>query len=239
MFLPVYTGTSPYAMVRSTIKGGTTITSVASPAIEETQDVNAYYADLASNNLFHDDTTRIFHALTDYSNTNAMTSGSGGYEFARYVHAQGICGSPASGGTEIKVTPILRSERFGGRTVTAQIYNQPGDDILDPSRRLIAATSTGNTATLNFNMVDHASSAVGYPVLFYVEVPPCTRIPANGSGPWCDAISYDVNVTMDGQTITSRLSIPEYIAPALAGDPCQVPGYTIEEYSTGSCVAPP
>lgn len=245
MFLPVYTGTSAYAMMRSAIKQGDAtrtnpqITSVFEPNTVETQAVIDYYTDLNARRLYYGNLTTLKHALTKlYGNSggsnNMVTLGTGDWKADRYVHAQGICGTPAPGGTTVNVDIIeLTPLAFGVRDVTAIFRQQPGDGILDPSRQLIYAGGGGNTTTLKFDISDHASKAASYPIKYDIAVAACTHTPPHGVGLWCPGFDGKVTTTMDGQPVTTSISIEQYDTHA-----CPNASFPVSDPSTGSCVAP-
>ena len=230
--LPIYTGTSLYAMVRGAIKSGSTITPHYDPDPIETDPPSAYFLDLANRNLTVYGSTyisKLFHAQTDLDTTTMFGDGASGYRGYRWVAAHGICGTPVPGGTKIETKDELISEPFGSRTVTFNYYMQPGDQILDPSRRLLADGNGGSSATINFNIPDHPAAAFGYPVEYRVEVAKCTRAVPNGTGIWCSAATHKIHTTLDTDTVTAILSIPEY----KAGVSCNA-GYH-QNTATGSC----
>jgi hypothetical protein len=218
IFLPVYTGPSQFSMLRSAIKQGDAvrtnaqITKYWSPnAVEVSAAKNYFISDLYDRNLYSGEMTNIAHAGVNLEAATNMTgSATAGYSAVRYVHAQGMCGTPVPGGTKIEVKYVTKHELFGERDVTFNIYQQPGDEILDPSRRMLYSGDTGNTAIINFNISDHPSGVVSYPVLYHVDVEGCNRTPANGTGLWCADALHEVKTIVDGSFITSSLHIPEY-----------------------------
>ena len=218
MFLPVYTGPSQYSMLRSAIKQGdavrtnSQITPYYSPNTVETSAAKNYFiSDLFNRNLYFDELINIAHAGVNLEAATNMTgSATAGYEAARYVHAQGMCGTPVPGGTKIEVTYQTINELFGNRAVTFKIYQQPGDEILDPSRRMLVSGGTGNSAIINFNISDHPSRVVSYPVLYNVDVAACTHVPDNGTGLWCADALHRVATTVDGSFVTTSLHVPAY-----------------------------
>ena len=162
-------------------------------------------------NLYFDELINIAHAGVNLEAATNMTgSATAGYEAARYVHAQGMCGTPVPGGTKIEVTYQTINELFGNRAVTFKIYQQPGDEILDPSRRMLVSGGTGNSAIINFNISDHPSRVVSYPVLYNVDVAACTHVPDNGTGLWCADALHRVATTVDGSFVTTSLHVPAY-----------------------------
>ena len=230
--LPVYTGTSPYALVRSGIAKGATLTT--QPSANEKKGVSDYFNNLLARKLDYAIINSNRDSIdTDLDGTSNMIDwGQGQYTGWRYVHAHGICGTPAPGGTVISATPELVSERYGGRAVTTHFHMQPGDEILDPSRRLLADGTGGSSAKLNFNISEHASATAGFPVDYETKVAPCNRACPGGSGLWCSQATWWINNKMDTDMLRTGLYVPEY-------DTCVCPATYIKNSATGSCDAPP
>jgi hypothetical protein len=233
--LPIYTGTSPYAMVRAGIRSGPTLSTDDNPDPTETAPVINYFQDLVNRrlNIYGSSyISNLVHAQQSMDEDNMSSLGQGAWRGYRWVGAHGICGTPAPGGTEISAKSEKISELFGDRAVTFNFYMQPGDQILDPSRRLIIGTG-GSSAKLNFNIPDHPSAAAGYPVEYSVDVAPCNRpVPNSSNGAiWCSAAKHRVHTTFDGNTVGSYLFVPEYIAPAVVQ--CK-PNFVLNS-ATGSC----
>jgi hypothetical protein len=229
--LPVYTGTSPYAMRRSAIAKGATLTSQAS--MDEKKAVSDYYNSLLARKLDYTskNSNRQSTEIDLDGTTNMIDWGGGAYSGWRYVHAHGICGTPAPGGTEISATPVLISEPYGGRTVTTHFYMQTGDAILDPSRRLLADGTGGSSTKLNFNISDHASAVAGFPVDYEIKVAPCNRPCSGGTGVWCSEATYRILTKMDSDTVGTDLYVPEY-------DMCTCKPTYIRNSATGNCDEP-
>jgi hypothetical protein len=235
--LPVYTGTSPYAMKRSAIAKAdpdplkAKLTSSSSAA--ETKAADDYYENLYNRNLgtyvpkFFPDSVE-----SNLDSSNLVAFYEGEYSGWRYVHAHGICGTPAPGGTEISATTVLISEPYGGRTVTTHFHMQPGDEILDPSRRLLVDSIGGSSAKLNFNISEHPSAAAGFPVVFETKVAPCKRTCPGGTGLWCSEAKHWIYTKMDTDSVRSELTVPEYKT-------CSCTSPAVRDSATGSCVTPP
>ena len=212
MFLPVYTGVSPYGMLRSAIKQGSMITALNATDILETQDAKTYFANLNANNLYLGNASYLDHAGVDlHADSNMSDKSVGEFKADRYVHAHGVCGTPVPGGTKIEVTSVVILEKYGSRAVTAHFSMQPGDYILDPSRQLLKDATGANSAIVNFNIPDHASAAAGYPVKYEIDVAPCTRQPGGSTaGLWCSAAKHKITTAVDGTTVENDLYVPEY-----------------------------
>lgn len=235
--LPIYTGTSPFAMVRAAIKAGPTLSADDNPDPIETAPVTKYFQDLVNRrlNIYGASyISNLVHAQQSMDEDNMSSLGQGAWRGYRWVGAHGICGTPAPGGTEISAKSEKISELFGERAITFNFYMQPGDQILDPSRRLITGTG-GSSAKLNFNIPDHPSAAAGYPVEYSVEVAPCNRpVPNSSNGAiWCSAATHRVDTTFDGNTVAAGLFVPEYRVPAVVE--CK-PNFVLNS-ATGSCDA--
>jgi hypothetical protein len=229
-YLPIYTGTSPYAMVRSAIKSGTTLEPHNNPHTLETAGVYSYYSDLVTRQLMNSQVQNFLdHAQINLESSNMRNNGSGSYSAYRWFTAHGICGTPAPGGTVVSASPELISEPYGDRLLTTHFYIQPGDQILDPSRRLLKNGIGASSSEINFNVPDHASAAAGYPVIYEVNVAPCKRAVPNGTGLWCAPASHYIHTRLDTDTVTLQVSIPEYKHAVT----CKA-GYS-ENSATGSC----
>jgi len=196
--LPIYTGTSIYAMVRSSIaQDPVSLGVTSSPSAAETLDAVNYFSSygITAN---HADLNR-----TVSDSTNRTVSD------WHYMHAHGVCGTPAPGGTDLSVTTDVWDQFAGDRQLTAHFYIQPGDDLLDPSRRLLADGSGGSTAKLNFNIPEHGSAVAGYPVLYELLVSKCSRTPSGGIGNWCSPATFRIHANMDGTFVESYLTVNE------------------------------
>ncbi len=240
--LPIYTGTSPYAMVRAAIKSGATLSADDNPDPTEIAPVTDYFQDLVNRrlNIYPASyISRLVHAQESMDDINMLSLGQGAWRGYRWVGAHGICGTPVPGGTEISAKSEKISELFGDRAITFNFYMQPGDQILDPSRRLITGTG-GSSAKVNFNIPDHASAAAGYPVEYSLEVAPCNRPVPNSinGGIWCAAATHRIDTTLDGNTVSAALFVPEYkVPPDDANGAPQIlcKADHVLNYATGSC----
>ena len=196
--LPVYTGTSIYSMTRAGIaKGSGTSAITSSPSSLEYNPALEYLGWTLNVPK---------HANAD--TTITPTSNDWESEW-RYVHAQGICGTPIPGGAEIKINIVPRAAVASDREVTGHIYIQEGDYILDPSRQLLVDATGANTAKMNFNASDHPAAQASYPVEYQLKVSPCNRTPAGGQGKWCSASQYEILTTVDTTTVHSWLTVGE------------------------------
>ena len=217
-------------MVRSAIAKGATLT--AGPSTDEKKGARDYFNNLLYRKLDDADVNSYRDGLdVSLNGANMISVGQGAYSGWRYVHAHGICGTPAPGGTVISATPELISEAYGGRTVTTHFHMQSGDAILDPSRRLLADGSGGSSAKLNFNISEHPSAVAGFPVDYEIKVAPCNRACSGGTGLWCSAASYLIHTTMDRDTRPTSLNVPQYRT-------CICKPTFIENPATGNCDDP-
>lgn len=236
LVLPIYTGTSPYSLVRSHIKIDSKLTPSGSPDSEtETKPVLDYFKNLADRNLntFRKDyIDYLEHAEEPLNDSNMIGNGPNGYFGYRWFTAKGICGTPLPGGTKIEATEELVEEVYGDRGVAIHFYQQPGDGKLDPSRRLLLQSGGENTAEINFNIPDHPSASLGYPIEYSIEVPPCTRAVEGGVGVWCARMIRDIFLKVDTDRINTRITIPEYDAVT-----CNTP--KIKNKASGTCDDPP
>jgi hypothetical protein len=138
-----------------------------------------------------------------------------GATIARYFFAQGTCGSPLPGGTELKVSfwkdgsesEVLTA---GGRKVSAHFYMQPNDWTLEPSRRLLSEAVGKNTAKINLDPLGHPASKYSYPIQFFINVSACTTACTGEvltEGNYCPAVNASAHLTADSDSIGEWLSI--------------------------------
>ncbi len=132
----------------------------------------------------------------------AVTASGATYSSGAFLHD--LCGNLLPGGTEVSMSFLaLADPLWGPRTPSGHIYVQPGDGYLEPARHLLRDASGGPTATVNFNSSDHSSGSMGYPGVFYVEVPACTNT-CTGA-----VVAANPGVSCDGWTGYARLTIKE------------------------------
>jgi hypothetical protein len=197
--LPVYTGTSIYSMLRAGIAKNTSlgdpIPSEYNPALAYLRKYNA--------SLWPDNIDR--HAGSDY----ALSANLDRMHTWRYVHAQGICGTPVPGGSDITVNVIPHEAVASDRAVTAHIFIQPADEIMDSSRRLLSESGGSNSAKVNFNISEHEAAAASFPVQYRLTVSPCNRVPAGGAGKWCSPSRFEITTKVDNTFVTGWLTVPE------------------------------
>jgi hypothetical protein len=204
--LPVYTGTSIYSLTRAAI-GKDSVTSgiTSSPSSLEYNPALQYLGWPLG--------------VPRHANTNTTIASAAGWGSDwRYVHAQGICGTPVPGDSEISVNVVPETPEASDRSVTAHIYIQDSDDILDPSRHLLKDATGANTAKVNFNVSEHPAAAASFPVAYQLKASPCGRTPPGGTGKWCSDSRYEIKTTVDKTTVNSWL--------------------TVEEIDTSTCVSP-
>jgi len=215
-YFPIYMGTSPYAMKRYRIH----------------EDFDADYAaltDVLMNDLWTSGVpalSRAFGHETINSDrlwigvaSDALFAGEGSY--SGHVFAHGICGNPIPGGTEIKITPeLVKDASYGDRQITNHIYIQPGDDLLEPARRILKNSSGSDTAQFNFNAVEHPYKAYSYPINFRTRISicdnACTGDVTAAGGVACDSKTWDLFVSFSepestgggSNNVNSRVVIP-------------------------------
>lgn len=194
--LPVYTGNSIYAMTRAAIArnisgSGTT----ASPTPAEYNPALAYLR-WPLNSPKHADASTLMTATT-----------TGWLSEWKYVHAQGVCGTPIPGGSDISVNIETLEALASDRQVTAHIYLQDFDDELDSSRRLLVDANGSNTAKLNFNVMDHPAASASFPIEYELKVSPCRRTPPGGEGFWCSPSNYRILTTVDRTTVRADFTV--------------------------------
>jgi len=198
--LPVYTGTSIYSMTRAGITKGpgtSAITPISQPSTLEYNPALEYLGWPLSEPRHANAYTTITPTSNDWESD------------WRYVHAQGICGTPIPGGAELKINIVSRPALASDRAVTGHIYIQDGDYTLDPSRQLLVDATGASTAKMNFNSSDHPAAQASFPVEYELKVSPCSRTPAGGQGKWCSSSQYEILTTVDTTTVHSWLTVGE------------------------------
>jgi len=152
----------------------------------------------------------------------------------RYFFAHGVCGNPLPGDTEVSVTieDVTVSE-YGEREFAAVIHTQPTDYDLESARHILSEAGTGNTAKINFNVVDHELGHYGYPILYNVEVSDCTNA-CTGSvataGVACDQRGSKMRVHADNLNILGGIL---YVGPVQT---CTC--YDGANFVKGACTCP-
>ncbi len=228
-YTPIYMGTSPYSILHSTVTHGN-LASYADPL------GNAYFADLNTRGLlgggypappYQSWSTALDAATFGITGSNAMS----GYAYF-YFFAHSVCGTPLPGGTTVAVTFDSRVDSaYGDRALTAVFYTQPLDYFREPSRRLLT-DGGGSSAKINFDVVDHPASAAGYPLVFKVDMGPCTNACTGDvaiGGFACDQKRAFGNLKVDTDSVTVPISIP-----AVQTCTCAI-GAT---YDKGTCTCP-
>jgi len=251
-YVPIYMGTSPYAMLHSMVHdSGLNSYDESNGAMKYFEFMKdkgllatSIYNELEIFNLGAGDNEFYGVAASAFSPTG--TRGAQGAELAnnvtragfadvwRYATAHGVCGNPVPGGTEITANVEARSGgTYGDRAITTHFYSQPGDSILEPSRRLLKSAGGASTAVVNFNNLDHPSSQYSYPVMFEVGVAACTNSCTGNAveteGVACDGKTVAVNLNIDGDFITRIFSIaPVTTCTCVSGS----------SYGAGVCTEP-
>jgi hypothetical protein len=220
--LPVYTGTSIYAMTRAAIARDASGSGTTDAPTPGEYNPALTYLGWPLNIPRHAD-----------ADTSINTASGGWIEHWKYVHAQGICGTPIPGGSDITVNIEPEEAEASDRQVTAHIYIQKFDNELDPSRRLLSAAIGSNTAKLNFNVMDHPAANASFPISYQLKVSPCKRVPQGGTGKWCSPSSYKIKTNVDGTFAESRLSVADFDAST-----CVAPTWK-KNHTTYNCEACP
>ncbi len=245
--VPIYMGTSPFAMQHGVITAGNLNNAVdavgsgyfsglATKGLRDTLVARplALFSDAAADVI---DDTDLFGAGA----SAAIRAGSG--STWRYFFAHDVCGNAPPGETEINVTfEATGTPATGARALTAHFFIQPGDQILEPSRRILADAAGAATAKINFNVMDHPSAAASYPVEFQVKIGPCLNECSGvafdetqtngGRGRYCGAGSAIARLAFDGDTIGKLVSYGE--VKTCTCDPTAA----IFDPTTGACNCP-
>ncbi len=145
--------------------------------------------------------------LRTTSGANSLPFDLGASENAGYYHSliflHDVCGNLLPGGTEITVN--IDNEiipNYGKRSPYASFYTQPFDDTLEATRRLVLGTDQSNKVLVNFNAVEHPSSASSYPLLLSFTFPSCISscsgalADLSNPGVSCGGYSADYRVTI-------------------------------------------
>ena len=253
-YLPIYMGTSPFAMTHSVIRPtgslGLTTDPVGIP----------YFNTLAAAKLLGygypstlTDVSNDFRVFKDKFSGSELGLVVGDEAGSTYIYffAQSICGTPLPGGSEISVNFIDQSPAgYGDRAITASFSTQPGDDYRDASRRLLSLTADNNSsAKISFDAAKHPSADSSFPVVFKLKSSSCKNackgdVKAGASpGIACDAKETIMRLTVDSQFITSTISLPEYrncncvVDAVQQGEQCTCPAGLV---SNGTkCDVPP
>jgi hypothetical protein len=246
--LPLYVGTSPYAMTHRTISSDLARVFFDNTTIVDNNESGGGLAEFLKRTGYDDalwksgyttggteaggaggvDKT-LFGCHTGFSGNGAPASTTcsnasifvseqqtRSFKFWRYFFAQGTCGSPLPGGTNIKVQfesagKVSDTLAEGGRTVSAHFYMQPNDWTLEPGRRLLAEATGLNTAKINSDPTTHPASKYSYPVQFRIAVSSCTN-ECTGDvtttpGYYCPSLAGTILLTADGDTIGDGISV--------------------------------
>lgn len=244
-YIPIYMGTSFYAMLHAEVKADLT-------DYTDTIGTN-YFAALDALDLRNGLATALFNS--NIGSTELFGAGAPASTIinpahvVRYIFAHGVCGNPLPGKSEIGVNfRSLSSPKYGGREFTAHFYTQGGDLIREPSRRLLKDATGASSTHINFNVVDHPASEAGYPIEFYLRtsgcVNECTGVIAT-TGVACDGRVDEVNLTVDTDTTTQIMSIPS-VATCTCGNGaalrlgvCECTAGLQPNGSNTACVVPP
>jgi hypothetical protein len=136
---------------------------------------------------------------------------------------------------------VVVEAAYGDRQLSNHIFMQPGDNLIEPSRRMLRNTTGTDSATMNFNAVDHPFAEYSYPITFETRVAPCNNACTGDlevGGVACGAKSWDLFVTYhepdfageDVNGISTSVSIP-------AVKTCEcVDGAA---FIDGACILPP
>jgi hypothetical protein len=229
-YLPIFMGTSPFAMTHSVIRPtaslGITTDPVGIP----------YFNTLAAAKLLGygypstiSDVSNDFRVVKDSFEPAdlgfvADTSISGGTYI--YFFAQSICGTPLPGGSDISVNFIDQTPAgYGDRAITAHFSTQPGDDYRDPSRRLLTLSAeNSSSAKISFDAAKHPAAESSFPVVFKLKSASCKNtckgdVKAGESpGFACDAKETVMRLMADGQSITSVITLPSHDSCNCVGD---------------------
>lgn len=250
-YIPIYMGASPYALLHAEIK--TPFNMYDTDTIG-----TSYYTNLANLGLrspLNLDPTSLIRTASDTKIGQDELFGTvpapnqaklASYAYVnRYIFAHGICGNPLPGDSNITVNFEDASKPvYGDRNFYATFYTQPGDQIREPSRRLLKEANGSSTAKINFNVVDHPAADAGYPVEFSLHVSPCNNSCTGAlaqAGVACDAKTQLVHVSADSETITVAMSIPKattcscIASASLVNDVCTCNGGLTYDPATGTC----
>ena len=154
----------------------------------------------------------IFDSLTD-----AGQALGGSYNFINFIHD--ICGNVLPGGTMLSwaVTDIY-TPSYGIRTPKVYYTLTPGDEYLEPTRKLLSKVS-GSSATVNFNTIDHPAGPLGYPAQGSIEVPACSKACTglvSVAGVACDSYVGELAMTVKEPSLDQTGSVSTTILKSIA-----------------------
>lgn len=199
---PIYMGTSVYAINHAAVTYNDLSDLTSSSNIAST-----YFTGLQTQGW-------LTHALpTHFSETTYSFPSSAAFlSDWRYIFAHSKCGTPLPGATALQTTfTDTYSPQYGSRSFTSHFYMQPGDQALEPIKQLLNGATGASSTTINYNVLEHASSSASYPVEFVVNADACTN-PCTGAlasdGVACDAHSAIIDLTVDTATISNSVSLP-------------------------------
>lgn len=244
-YIPIYMGASAYSLTHGSI-----------PAVwTDNSDTigQSYFTDLNTRGIGSGTLPSLFNASINHqsfwgaSPTDQELASYG--EVERFLFAQGVCGNPLPGGTDLTINITNTSiSAYGDRQFTGHFFIQPGDFIREPSRQLLKSATGSSSAKVNFNVVDHPASNAGFPVEFEVHVSPCLNACTGDvatPGVACDGKSALVSANFDGTAPGFGVSIPAVItctcitgADFKAGA-CACPGKQIPNDNNDACIDPP
>lgn len=209
-YIPLYLGTSPYAMQHGYIEKDY-LGIPTNDALAQT-----YFTSLDKKGLRKGHVSKLFMEAPmdddDFFIPGATAeerrqSGS----IWRYLYAHGVCGNALPGEAKISVNfEDQYKTQYGERSLTAHFYRQAGDWILEPTMRLLKSGNGSSSATISSNAALHPSKVYGYPVEFQILLGTCLN-ECTGEvatpGVACDSMAKLVHLTSDTVTITQALSI--------------------------------
>lgn len=204
--VPLYMGTSPYALGRNMILSRTA-TPAPTAADLVTSNLGTFFQSHAYSSALHTNPqNRIVGVALDTHNTQA----GGSYVYLGFAHD--VCGNPVPGGTEIKTFVVTEEKASTGeRLPVTKIFMQPPDTEVDWTRRLLVEATGESNAKVGPTPQYSELASQSYPVQFYADVPPCknacTGDTAANPGLFCDAQAYTVRYSINGDTIGSWLNL--------------------------------
>ncbi len=214
---PIYFGTSPYAMLRSRIVHGEYDAIYSKDADDYfTQKYNSGNRGSPNAGIWKSKgLSETIDATSFYGPTASNSEFAYGSTIYRHFFAHDVCGNLLPGGRKLGVNFVVKNPaEFGSRVPTAHFYVQPGDEYLEPARRVLSESNGTDSAVINFNGIDHPSAAAGYPIEFTVKLPSCknscTGNVAN-AGYACDGATFEMRTTSDGDSVGTNIIIPSTV----------------------------
>jgi hypothetical protein len=164
--IPIFMGTSPYALAHSQISSNYLDVTPAPGLIAYGQ-----YLDRLSPNG-----QRGFAAYWENTHLwqDAVSEDADEQGFVRHFFAQDICGNPLPPNTTISLNLIeTTSPSWGQREFSAHIWMQLADVIREPARRLLAEVTGSSSAKFGTDVSDHPAATASYPVEYELSVGEC------------------------------------------------------------------